>query len=921
MQTIPGLSRLRVLLLVSLLTPITLMWDETPKLVYAATSGTVVCIHSKSKTVRTHIIVKKKKTCPKGEKKRTWTSQTVPASLCVHTRTRQLILHSQKCPKGTRAASSFVTSTSQKISICINRRTRTMTRLVGKKCPSTARRSNLVTNKVAPQQDSLSNSPAPPTQLSEPMPTTTTTTTTTTVPGPQVILSSTDQTIISGDTTYLVPQFDIGTAVIDQGIGSVRSGENVAISPTVTTVYELTVTINSTTYSARHYVYVNSLAITQHPVDSTIVNGRGIVISVETSSTGILAFTWFKDGVEVLYTASSSFFATTTGEYHVQVDSMLNGVTVTETSSSAVVDINHLEILSHPENVTLGDGESATLSVSATGTGTVSYQWFFEDSPIDGTNSHEYVATNGGSYYVEVTNTISSTVKTERSNGVYVDKNFVNVSEQPVDSAFTTGSDVVLAVGVSVPGNTVMSYQWFFDGQEIVGAQSFSYSASQAGDYKVRITSLRNETTATIFSDTVHVTEVLAPEISSVDFGTPSIAVGNSTTITATFSNGTATLSPGNISLTSGIPHDISPSSTTSYTVTVRNALNTEVFQSRTLIVTTGAFTATANNATGDRTSGSTAVKLLNGKVLVFGSGYNYNATVDLFDPSTNTFTTTGSLRQGRSGGRGVLLDDGRVLVAGGFNGSASIGSAEIYDPSTGQFSYTGSMNFERRNHALVKLQDGRVMVIGGFTNNSANNFTSSTEIYDPDTGVWTLGRAMNFARSETSSVLLHDGRVLIAGGYNSVQGHQKTVEIYDPQTNQFNLLSSQMNVARSAAFIFATPQGAVIIGGYQGALVQSRFEIFNSTTHSFASVVPELDVAVTGPGIAMRPDGVIVIFGGYNNSIGFMTRGYLFDPANNLLVNENATLPIYRSNSTATTLDDGRILFVGETSTSARVL
>ncbi|MGD0247937.1 MAG: kelch repeat-containing protein, partial [Candidatus Limnocylindrales bacterium] len=110
---------------------------------------------------------------------------------------------------------------------------------------------------------------------------------------------------------------------------------------------------------------------------------------------------------------------------------------------------------------------------------------------------------------------------------------------------------------------------------------------------------------------------------------------------------------------------------------------------------------------------------------------------------------------------------DGRVLMAGGgvdtVNGE-SAASAEIYDPTTGTFSPTGSMSDARDRYSAVALADGRVLVLGGF--DEFGRLLASAELYDPNTGRFSPAGAMSTIRSDFCAVLLSDGRVLVVGGY-----------------------------------------------------------------------------------------------------------------------------------------------------------
>src|SRR5215831_18025569 len=93
---------------------------------------------------------------------------------------------------------------------------------------------------------------------------------------------------------------------------------------------------------------------------------------------------------------------------------------------------------------------------------------------------------------------------------------------------------------------------------------------------------------------------------------------------------------------------------------------------------------------------------------LVVAAGLRYPAMID---PS---WTATGSMGTARSQYTATLLPNGKVLVAGGYNGSY-LSSAELYDPGTGTWTATGSMGTARRGHTATLLPNGKVLVAGGF--------------------------------------------------------------------------------------------------------------------------------------------------------------------------------------------------------------
>ncbi len=123
-----------------------------------------------------------------------------------------------------------------------------------------------------------------------------------------------------------------------------------------------------------------------------------------------------------------------------------------------------------------------------------------------------------------------------------------------------------------------------------------------------------------------------------------------------------------------------------------------------------------------------------------------------------------------------VQLPDGARISEADFK--ARFFGAKVFDPSTDLWVPAGLMVHPRASATLSLLPDGRVLAAGGArvelpwessdiqtSSTEEQTFVSFTEIFDPATGLWSLGPELSKPRVNHSATVLSDGRVLIAGG------------------------------------------------------------------------------------------------------------------------------------------------------------
>jgi hypothetical protein len=204
--------------------------------------------------------------------------------------------------------------------------------------------------------------------------------------------------------------------------------------------------------------------------------------------------------------------------------------------------------------------------------------------------------------------------------------------------------------------------------------------------------------------------------------------------------------------------------------------------------------------------------------VLVVGGANNgaVLSSAELYDPSTGTFVSTGSLNAARGGHTATLLADGEVLIAAGGTATGYLASAELYNPSTGEFTLTGSLNVARTLFTATLLTNGDVLVAGGEGGDSPSNaWLASAELYNPSTATWKITGSLNTSRFGQTTTLLDSGEVLIAGGNHS--GSIASCELYNPSSGTFSVTGS-LNTARQDQPAVLLNDGEVLVpGGYDG--------------------------------------------------------------------------------------------------------
>mmetsp|Transcript_20486 Transcript_20486/g.29703 ORF Transcript_20486/g.29703 Transcript_20486/m.29703 type:complete len:342 (+) Transcript_20486:165-1190(+) len=248
----------------------------------------------------------------------------------------------------------------------------------------------------------------------------------------------------------------------------------------------------------------------------------------------------------------------------------------------------------------------------------------------------------------------------------------------------------------------------------------------------------------------------------------------------------------------------------------------------------------------------------------IFVAGGRNDLTIEIFDTLRKEWIMKNSIIMNtRECCAAVSLGD-KFIVIGGSSIDAEdfpdfLSSMVEYDTILQQWSPLPSMN-NRRMGCAAGVVDGKIFVAGGF---DGFHCSSSAEEYDPATQRWADMPPMHFQRFGCAAAVL-DGKFYVFGGCNDEGIDHPSAEVYDPASNQWSMISS-MKAARQ--FCAAVPiEGKIIVmggGDFGDELVLSTYEIYDPTNDQWSSFTSEHNERWGCAAVEIR--GTIYLVGGHD--------------------------------------------------------
>jgi N-acetylneuraminic acid mutarotase len=207
-------------------------------------------------------------------------------------------------------------------------------------------------------------------------------------------------------------------------------------------------------------------------------------------------------------------------------------------------------------------------------------------------------------------------------------------------------------------------------------------------------------------------------------------------------------------------------------------------------------------------------------------------------------------------------LKNGSVLITSGTTSNTEYGviaDTEIFDPDTNLWTQTAPLLVGRTMPVAALLSKGTVLVASGTTNAFNATPTGEAEIYDPAKNTWTATGSMATPRFNAEVATLHDGRVLVCGGTPDAISDQAPSEVYSSKTGTWSATGAQPYISFGGTLTLLK-NGTVFAAPSEAANTQPG-QIYTPSANAWTAVAANLGRVYDQ---ALRlPDGDVMVLGG----------------------------------------------------------
>ena len=351
-------------------------------------------------------------------------------------------------------------------------------------------------------------------------------------------------TFLAGRSNIIAMAAGFDTALFLQTDGSVLGWSNftqMILPPGLTNVTAIAAGVNHNLALANE----GPIEILAWPQSKNVISTSNATLTVIATGRNPLSYQWYRNGVALVESQRiigvnqaalgiNHYVYTDDGVYSVIVTNALGKVVSQGATLHAVYPPT---ITTQPTSLTVRAGTDAVFTTAVSGTLLLSYQWFFNGSPMSfaiGQNLFigNVQPTNSGSYFMRVTNlygeaqTLQVSLTVTDSPPYFVQQPYVRKPDQSIATNLVAPIGGSASILVTARGSEPLFYQWKFNGLAIPNSTNSTLTLSnlqynQAGYYNVEVSNAFGSTNSAKFLLSVSQV-VIAGTPFTDNFNTPS---------------------------------------------------------------------------------------------------------------------------------------------------------------------------------------------------------------------------------------------------------------------------------------------------------------------------------------------------------------------------------------------------------------